>query len=502
MAGEFLSIPGNIKQIYLPFVLDPSNAINTSPINVVDGNGDSVGNAGSGKTQLFSFKQTTLQKNNNAATGLLKIFPSSFSKVTSLHNDDLSYQTLYNYQEAGNYGKAGKLDFQQSIVKNIPSIQIREFLQDAKLDQMFQLFSAFAQGWNSGASSTTNTSFTTTENIKVLWEATKSIFKDIGPILDASFNRAYDKFPSDEMFLNDSSDYSKYIVKIPYLLYYRLIAATSTNIYEIPYSGKFIDSSNGNEGWNTKRGLAGLTTSENSFLGSIVNYFGKNIRINTSPTWDGADATTPVEIKIDFDLYNDSFVSDSDETSIMNFIFVNTLLPGNKWLQYHIFQHAPNLYDVKIDGINRYFMCAGKFEVEGKGVVRRPSQEFINKLFGKYKNPMFFSGDYINANNIRIPDVYECHLTFTSLLPNNFNNFLYNYYMNSQMKVISGNKLHYGGIFNDVSNELAKQIQKRFASAQQSIQNNKDIDSALDIAGKGGSDDEIWDALNGMGGKQ
>ena len=91
MAGEFLSIPGNIKQLYLPFVLDPSNAINTSPINVVDDNGESLNKAGVGKTQLFSFKQTTLQKNNNASTGLLKIFPNSFSKVTSLYNDDLSY---------------------------------------------------------------------------------------------------------------------------------------------------------------------------------------------------------------------------------------------------------------------------------------------------------------------------------------------------------------------------------------------------------------------------
>ena len=458
MAGEFLSIPGNIKQLYLPFVLDPSNAINTSPINVVDDNGESLNKAGVGKTQLFSFKQTTLQKNNNASTGLLKIFPNSFSKVTSLYNDDLSYQTLYSYQEAGNFGNAakiGKLDFQQSIINNIPTIQIREFLQDAKLDQMFQLFSAFARGFNAG----------TEKNIsmKDIWESTKLIFKQIGPILKDSFEvAAKEHFPSKEVFVNESINGYDYIMKIPYLLYYRLIAATSTNIYEIPYSGKFIDSSNGNEGWNTKRGLAGLTTSENSFLGSIVNYFGKNIRINTSPTWDGADATTPVEIKIDFDLYNDSFVSDSDETSIMNFIFVNTLLPGNKWLQYHIFQHAPNLYDVKIDGINRYFMCAGKFEVEGKGVVRRPSQEFINKLFGKYKNPKFFSGDYIAANNIRIPDVYECHLTFTSLLPNNFNNFLYSYYMNSQMKVLSNTELHTGGVFNSAANRLAKNLQTIF----------------------------------------
>ena len=35
MAGEFLSVPGNIKQIFLPFVLDPDgNALNTTPVSV------------------------------------------------------------------------------------------------------------------------------------------------------------------------------------------------------------------------------------------------------------------------------------------------------------------------------------------------------------------------------------------------------------------------------------------------------------------------------------
>ena len=32
MASEFLDIPGNIKQMYLPFVLDPDNGIFKTPI--------------------------------------------------------------------------------------------------------------------------------------------------------------------------------------------------------------------------------------------------------------------------------------------------------------------------------------------------------------------------------------------------------------------------------------------------------------------------------------
>lgn len=40
MAGEFLSVPGNVKQIFLPFVLDPKNAINKTPIDVEEDSGD------------------------------------------------------------------------------------------------------------------------------------------------------------------------------------------------------------------------------------------------------------------------------------------------------------------------------------------------------------------------------------------------------------------------------------------------------------------------------
>lgn len=39
--GTFLNIPGNIKQKNLPFVLDPSNSINTQGIDVANDDGTS-----------------------------------------------------------------------------------------------------------------------------------------------------------------------------------------------------------------------------------------------------------------------------------------------------------------------------------------------------------------------------------------------------------------------------------------------------------------------------
>lgn len=126
-----------------------------------------------------------------------------------------------------------------------------------------------------------------------------------------------------------SDPIDKSILKMPYMFYYRLMSATSTNIYEVPYNGKMILESQG--GGFSKSGLGDLSTSENTFLGTMINWFGKNIRTNITPTWDGPQ-DTPTKIDIDFTLYNDDIKS-----AMKNFIFVNTIVPNNKWLQYHIF---------------------------------------------------------------------------------------------------------------------------------------------------------------------
>ena len=47
------------------------------------------------------------------------------------------------------------------------------------------------------------------------------------------------------------------------------------------------------------------------------------------PWWDAAGAfkTREPEIEITFDLFNDTA-----ESSMINFIFVNTIIPNNKWI--------------------------------------------------------------------------------------------------------------------------------------------------------------------------
>jgi len=58
-------------------------------------------------------------------------------------------------------------------------------------------------------------------------------------------------------------------------------------------------------------------------------------------------------------------------------------------------------------------------------MLRHPSAAFMEQLKMRMNNS--FSHDSTMKDIIRVPDVYKVELKFTSLLPNNFNNFLFMY---------------------------------------------------------------------------
>ena len=73
---------------------------------------------------------------------------------------------------------------------------------------------------------------------------------------------------------------------------------------------------------------------------------------------------------------------------------------------------SPSLFDIKVDGLGRYFMCSGSIKVEYKGVLRTPSSTIIQNLATKYKNPMYsFDANYLRESGmVKIPDVYQITL--------------------------------------------------------------------------------------------
>ena len=72
-------------------------------------------------------------------------------------------------------------------------------------------------------------------------------------------------------------------------------------------------------------------------------------------------------------------------------------------------------------------MCSGKFSVKNIGVVRKVTEEFLKEIKKHVSHR-----ESINDNTVRIPDVYEVTLTFKSLLPDVFNDFLLQFAMSDQ----------------------------------------------------------------------
>jgi len=110
-------IPGNIKQGFLPFVLDPTNSINTVAKKSLEVKGN---------PQFFSYRNK-IQTPQDA--GRLGIYPND-EKYYDL-DKDISLKLLYpdDYQ---NYRKRSLRLF--DIIDSIPAVSIREFLPDTRLD--------------------------------------------------------------------------------------------------------------------------------------------------------------------------------------------------------------------------------------------------------------------------------------------------------------------------------------------------------------------------------
>ena len=281
-------------------------------------------------------------------------------------------------------------------------------------------------------------------------------YDDLGTIDGLPFS-SYNDIYSSFSVLGNGKPPGYYVMTFPYTLYYALQSCVTTNIYEIPaidQDKRILASGGGMKGWTDggsdfmSSGGFRVTSLLNKIpgIGELASMVLGNIGINYMPWWNaesGAKTTEPV-VNLKFDLFNDSYKAAMD-----NFIFVNTIVPNNKWIQYNMFQHSSNLYDVKIEGLNRLYACAGDINVTYDGILRDPPNEFILNLVAEHANENMNIGNFFNniVKNklIKIPDVYHVSLNFQSLLPANFNNFIFNYAENA------GHMVKYSGHVYDQS---------------------------------------------------
>lgn len=407
--------------------------------------------------QLFSYKNIDSSISGNKAR--LNFYPSSMKDI--MISDDISFKLLYGREKQ--YGPSAKSITVQDLLNAIPGVQIREFLPDTRLDQCINLFTDMINNMtklfsgekdSSQGKAGTPQQVGTKEETGIFKKLTEAAWYTMKYMVGATDPNFYDDLSfgtlvdlpfssyKNEVYANNKTYPGSFVMAFPYTLYYRLQSCATTNLYEIPASTSsktVLTSGGGQAGWTDGGDImssGGLRLSgflgKIPVIGSLANMILGNIGINYMPWWNAESGTKTKEpaIEIKFDLFNDSA-----EAAMANFIFVNTLVPNNKWIQYNMFQHSSSIYDIKIEGLNRLFACAGDFTVTYEGVLRDPPNRWIQDLISKHANNCMdsetFKKNIIDNKLIKIPDVYRVQMNFQSLLPANFNNYIFTYAENA-----------------------------------------------------------------------
>lgn len=347
---DFLSIPGNIRQQYMPFTI-----------------------SGPGKRQVFSFKDVIKKGYPNAR----QIHPFSKWAETLILND-----SSIQYTHGPKGGQKVKFD---EFLDEIPALQIREYVPDAKLTQTFKWFSYFKKGFDAGLQNIDSKAFSFTglkEEVSKIMDKIGKTMKDLtsgsAPLLQqvvAGLAHLYQ-----DKGYNIGEDNGFAVLFLPFILYYRLTTTHTNNVYEIPYSMQNeIMKSDGTYGWNGgNQSDFGLMDKAIAAVGEspiTKLLLGNTVKVNMMPSFQPTGEARGESFTINIDLINDS-----DEAAINNFLMCHTLFGNNRWLQYGFVQAGASLYDVKLPGANRYFMCSGQFSCKGKGAFRTPSTEVCKKI--------------------------------------------------------------------------------------------------------------------------
>lgn len=368
---DFLSIPGNIRQQYMPFTI-----------------------SGPGKRQVFSFKDVDKKGYPNAR----QIHPFSKWAETLIMNDS---GVQYTHGPNG----SSKVTYEE-FLDEIPALQIREYVPDAKLTQTFKWFSYFKKGFDAGLQNIDSKAFSFTgmkEEISKIMDKIGKTMKDLtsgsAPLLQevvAGLAHLYQ-----DKGYNIGEDNGFAVLFLPFILYYRLTTTHTNNVYEIPYSMRNeIMKSDGTYGWSggnqsdfglIDKAITGVGESPITKL-----LLGNTVKVNMMPSFQPTGEARGESFTINIDLINDS-----DEAAINNFLMCHTLFGNNRWLQYGFVQAGASLYDVKLPGANRYFMCSGQFSCKGKGAFRTPSAKVCEAIKNCANPKKTFAGE---MSNIKLND--------------------------------------------------------------------------------------------------
>lgn len=175
--------------------------------------------------------------------------------------------------------------------------------------------------------------------------------------------------------------------------------------------------SSGQDGF--KRGTVGYELKDTKGVGEkLAQELTGDLNIGLSDTikWIfnvNSDSMHIKPIDTRFTIYNDTF-----EHFLLNYAFIYGFMATTKATTDGVLVRAPYVYDVTIPGGMRYMLCSCDASVKCVGNMRKISDDaesLGNAFNGKFNVP-------INGSILEyIPDAYEVHVSFKSLIPDLWN---------------------------------------------------------------------------------
>jgi len=230
---------------------------------------------------------------------------------------------------------------------------------------------------------------------------------------------------SDSGIASNLSSPQNLVMNIPGAFYSGMVAGKFLRSVELPYYGPHYLHARGEAGWSQ--------TTIQSHLGGMSDVLkrfglgGLNLPLYPQFQLEGFGPECD-DVSCEINLYNDTLYN-----LVQNTLFINAFIPGAFWIQSGLLQRGSNFFQVEIPGRCIYFLCKMDAEVTCVGKSRALHPQAKDNVNWEKLPPIITDNfEWSNAvppvpptNIVLIPDIYKLKLKFVSIMPNNFNAYLF-----------------------------------------------------------------------------
>ena len=364
---------------------------------------------------------------NAAGAAVGKVANTVANQITSTANYAKSLVSTLTFGLVDTTQKvtAGSNSSYRLLRTAIPHLVVTEIRLNDKLSQKGILFSCLGKMFKAGASLATG----------------NSGMKDIGSKIATAFGKGLDVLCNDTLHMtaqewldkmssgNMKDAMATRIGGIAYSFIRNSASGRYMNTYELPHfvNNQTMITSIGSDGFD-KPG-----SGSNPILKMINDATGGNLAMPENISWKAGGASNQGAFTGTFYLFNDTL-----KMYARNLDLILRLVTHSMPIRDTFMYRAPCCYDVTDVGNRRCYFCSGEFTVKKVGKIRLlrsayncsgPSVSFVDNLLASIKKRVTkittpssdVNVDFLNY----VPDAFEVSYTFTPLISENYNTFVY-----------------------------------------------------------------------------